>query len=62
MTKILDQAIDAVSRLSPDEQDEIARTIRLQTLESKGFKPVPGGGTRSECRAHGCSGAPITTL
>ena len=43
MTKILDQAIDAVRRLSPGEQDEIARTIRLQTLESKGFKPVPGG-------------------
>src|SRR6266404_5329199 len=43
MTKFLDQAIDAVRRLSPGEQDEIARTIRLQTLESKGFKPVPGG-------------------
>ena len=61
MTKILDQAIDAVSRLSPDEQDEIARTIRLQTLESKGFKPVPGGSS-SGCLTHGCSVAPNTTL
>jgi hypothetical protein len=43
MTKILDQAIDAVRSMSPDEQDEIARAIRFQTLESKGFKPVPGG-------------------
>jgi hypothetical protein len=27
MTKLLEQAIEAASRLSPEEQDEIARTI-----------------------------------
>lgn len=27
MTKLLDQAVDAVRRLSPDEQDDIARAL-----------------------------------
>jgi hypothetical protein len=43
MSKILDEATDAVRCLSPDEQDEIAREIRSLALEAQGFKPVPGG-------------------
>ncbi len=43
MTKILDQAIDAVRSLSPEEQDDIAREMRSLALQSQGFKPVPGG-------------------
>lgn len=43
MTKIVDQAIDAVRSLSPEEQDDIAHEMRALALESRGFRPVPGG-------------------
>lgn len=43
MSKILDQAIDAVRSLPPDEQVEIARAMRSLALEAQGFKPVPSG-------------------
>ena len=29
--------------MSLDEQDEVAREVRLLALEARGFKPVPGG-------------------
>lgn len=35
MTKLLEQALEAVSRLSPDSQDEIARAmLRLAGIDS----------------------------
>jgi hypothetical protein len=34
MTKLLEQALDAVRRLSPEEQDEIAQTILTLTANS----------------------------
>jgi hypothetical protein len=40
MTKLLDQAIEAARRLSPDEQDDIARTI-LQLAGAEDAPPVP---------------------
>jgi predicted transcriptional regulator len=36
MTKLLEQALEAVSRLSPDSQDEIARAmLRLAGLDAE---------------------------
>ena len=43
MSKIIDQAIDAVCDLSPDQQDEIAREMRALALEAQGFKVAAGG-------------------
>jgi predicted transcriptional regulator len=40
MTKLLDQAIEAARRLSPDEQDDIARAI-LQLTGADEASPVP---------------------
>jgi ABC-type dipeptide/oligopeptide/nickel transport system permease subunit len=43
MSKILDQAVEAVRGLSAEEQDDIARETRSLALEAQGFKSVPGG-------------------
>jgi predicted transcriptional regulator len=40
MTKLLDQAVDAVRRLSPSEQDAIARAI-MRLTGSDDARPVP---------------------
>lgn len=40
MTKLLEQAIEAARRLTPDEQDDIARTI-LQLTGDADLAPVP---------------------
>lgn len=40
MTKLLDQAMEAVRRLSPRDQDEIARAI-MQLAGTDGDNPVP---------------------
>ena len=40
MTKLLDQAIEAARRLSPSEQDEIARAI-MQLAGADEASPVP---------------------
>jgi len=43
MSKILDQTVEAVRGLSPEEQDEVVREMRSLALEAQGFKSVPGG-------------------
>lgn len=43
MSKILDEAMDAVRKLSATEQADIAREIRARTLEAQGFTRVTGG-------------------
>lgn len=40
MTKLLEEALAAVQRLSPDEQDDIARAI-LQLAGAGSDQPVP---------------------
>lgn len=40
MTKLLDEAVEAVRRLSPDEQDDIARAL-LQLAGSEVDNPIP---------------------
>jgi hypothetical protein len=40
MTKLLEQALESVRRLSPADQDEIARAI-LQLAGSEDIMPVP---------------------
>jgi hypothetical protein len=40
MTKLLEQAIEAARRLTPDEQDDIARAI-LQLAGDTDLPPVP---------------------
>jgi len=40
MTKLLDNALKAVGRLSPEEQDEIARVV-LQLAGEELSEPVP---------------------
>jgi hypothetical protein len=40
MTKLLEQAIEAARRLSPDEQDDIARAI-MELAGQDGVAPVP---------------------
>jgi hypothetical protein len=40
MTKLLEQAIEAARKLSPDEQDEIARAI-IQLTGDSDAEPVP---------------------
>src|SRR5690242_1973723 len=43
MSKILDEATDAVRKSSATEQAEIARENRARTLEAQGFTRVTGG-------------------
>jgi hypothetical protein len=40
MTKLLEQAIEAARRLSPEEQDDIARAI-MQLAGAETLEPVP---------------------
>jgi hypothetical protein len=41
MTKLLEKALEAVRRLAPEEQDEIARTLLQLVGETGESEPVP---------------------
>jgi hypothetical protein len=50
MTKLLEQAIEAARRLSPGEQDDIARII-MQLADANDAPPVPLTGEEREAIA-----------